>query len=73
MIEPTESESREDLDRFCEVMITIKKECYETPDVVKEAPHTTSVTRLNEVKAARNLVLTWNQLNQLESQNIHTH
>ena len=73
MIEPTESESREDLDRFCEVMITIKKECYETPDIVKEAPHTTSVTRLDEAKAARSLVLTWNQLEKLESQNIHTH
>lgn len=63
MIEPTESESKEDLDTFIEVMITIKKECYKTPDLVKEAPHNTAVTRLDEVKAARNPVLTWKSLN----------
>lgn len=62
MIEPTESESREDLDRFVEVMINIKKECYETPLLVKGAPHNTAVKRLDEVKAARNPVLNWNQL-----------
>lgn len=60
MIEPTESESREDLDRFIEVMIAIKKECYENPDIVREAPHNTAIGRLDEVKAARNLVLNWN-------------
>jgi glycine dehydrogenase subunit 2 len=62
MIEPTESESRKDLDRFIEVMIHIKKECYETPDIVTEAPHNTAVHRLDEVKAARHPVVTWNQL-----------
>lgn len=61
MIEPTESESREDLDRFIEVLIQIKKECYETPDLVTGAPHNTAVGRLNEVKAARNPVLTWSR------------
>lgn len=59
MIEPTESESKEDLDKFIEVMIKIKEECYKTPDMVKEAPHNTAVTRLDEVKAARTPVLTW--------------
>ncbi len=62
MIEPTESESREDLDKFIEVMIKIKEECYQNPDIVKEAPHKTAVRRLDEVKAARNPVLTWNQI-----------
>jgi glycine dehydrogenase subunit 2 len=62
MIEPTESESRRDLDTFVEVMLTIKKECYETPELVKEAPHSTAVGRLDEVKAARNPVLNWKRL-----------
>lgn len=62
MIEPTESESKETLDRFVDVMIAIKKECYENPDVVTEAPHHTAIGRLDEVKAARNLVLNWNTL-----------
>jgi glycine dehydrogenase subunit 2 len=60
MIEPTESESRETLDRFIEVMIKIKKECYDNPDMVKKAPHNAAVSRLDEIKAARNLVLNWN-------------
>lgn len=63
MIEPTESESKEDLDTFIDVMIQIKKECYETPELVKEAPHNTAVKRLDEVKAARHPVLTWKSLN----------
>ena len=62
MIEPTESESKEDLDRFIEVMIKIKEECYKNPEIVKGAPHNTTVGRLDEVKAARNPVLTWNQI-----------
>lgn len=63
MIEPTESESKEDLDTFIDVMIKIKKECYETPELVKDAPHNTAVNRLDEVKAARHPVLTWKSLN----------
>jgi glycine dehydrogenase subunit 2 len=62
MIEPTESESKEELDRFIQVMIKIKEECYNTPDIVKEAPHHTAVKRLDETKAARTPVLTWKQL-----------
>jgi len=62
MIEPTESESKEDLDRFIEVMIKIKEECYKNPEIVKGAPHNTAVGRLDELKAARNPVLTWNQI-----------
>ncbi|WP_039944325.1 aminomethyl-transferring glycine dehydrogenase subunit GcvPB [Thermicanus aegyptius] len=57
MIEPTESESKETLDRFAEVMIQIAKEAEETPEVVQEAPHHTVVGRLDEVTAARHPVL----------------
>jgi len=53
MIEPTESESKETLDNFVEVMIKISKECEATPDVLKSAPHNTPVRRLDEAKAAR--------------------
>jgi glycine dehydrogenase subunit 2 len=53
MIEPTESESRETMDSFCEVMIKIAKECETNPAIVKSAPHDTPVRRLDETKAAR--------------------
>jgi glycine dehydrogenase subunit 2 len=53
MIEPTESEPREELDAFADAMIAIAKECDETPDVVLKAPHTTPVRRLDEAAAAR--------------------
>jgi len=53
MIEPTESESKATLDAFCEAMIKIAKECEVDPELVKSAPHTTPVRRLDEVKAAR--------------------
>jgi glycine dehydrogenase subunit 2 len=53
MIEPTESEPKEELDAFCDAMIAIAKESEETPDVVLTAPHTTPVRRLDEAGAAR--------------------
>jgi glycine dehydrogenase subunit 2 len=53
MIEPTESESKETMDAFCEVMIKIAKECETNPAIVKSAPHDTPVRRLDETKAAR--------------------
>lgn len=59
MIEPTESESRETLDRFVDVMKQIAKEVEENPELVKNAPHTTPVQRPNEAQAARNLRLRW--------------
>ena len=55
MIEPTETESKETLDEFIKAMITIAKEAETTPDVVKNAPTSTPVGRLDEVKAAREL------------------
>ncbi len=57
MIEPTDTESRETLDSFIEAMISIAKEAEECPEKVKSAPHSTVVSRLDEVKAARNIVV----------------
>jgi glycine dehydrogenase subunit 2 len=59
MIEPTETESKETLDHFIDVMIQIAKEAEETPEVVQEAPHHTLVKRLDEVLAARKPKLRW--------------
>ncbi len=53
MIEPTESESKETLDAFCDAMIRIAKECESDPEIVRSAPHDTPVRRLDETKAAR--------------------
>lgn len=57
MIEPTETESRESLDQFVDAMLTIAQEAHEDPEVLHEAPHSAPVKRLDEVGAARNLVL----------------
>ncbi len=57
MIEPTETESKETLDEFIDVMIRIAKEAEEDPEIVQEAPHTTPVKRLDETQAARKPVL----------------
>ena len=59
MIEPTESESKEELDLFIEAMRSIAREAEETPELVKTAPHSTRVSRLDEVQAARKPVLRW--------------
>jgi glycine dehydrogenase subunit 2 len=59
MIEPTESESREECDLFIEAMRAIADEAAKTPEVVKTAPHTTRVRRLDETTAARKPVLRW--------------
>ncbi len=53
MIEPTESEPKEELDAFVDAMIAIAKECETDPDVVHGAPHTTPVRRVDEALAAR--------------------
>lgn len=57
MIEPTETESKDTLDVFADVMIKIAAEARTNPELLKEAPHNTPVGRLDEVKAARDLVL----------------
>jgi len=60
MIEPTESENVETLDRFADAMEQIAREAEEDPQVVKNAPHVTPVRRVNEADAARNPNLCWN-------------
>jgi glycine dehydrogenase subunit 2 len=57
MIEPTETESKETLDGFIDVMIQIAKEVEDNPEIVQNAPHTTVVKRLDETRAARTPVL----------------
>jgi glycine dehydrogenase subunit 2 len=59
MIEPTETEGKPGLDAFIHAMREIARECAEDPDIVRQAPHTTPVRRVDEVGAARNLILRW--------------
>ncbi len=59
MIEPTETEGKPGLDAFIHAMKEIARECAEDPEMVKHAPHSTPVKRVDEVGAARNLVLRW--------------
>ncbi len=59
MIEPNETESLETLDAFCDVMMAIARESRENPDMVKSAPLTTPVKRLDEVRAAREPDVCW--------------
>ena len=61
MIEPTETESKQTLDKFIEVMIEIARLVEENPQIIKNAPTTTIVGRIDEVKAARNLDLRWKE------------
>jgi len=63
MIEPTETESKETLDSFIEVMNKIADEALNEPDLMKEAPHDTPIRRLNETQAARQPVLRWKKDN----------
>lgn len=57
MIEPTETENKETIDAFAQVLIKIAGEAHHNPELLKEAPHFTPVGRLDEVRAARQLVL----------------
>jgi glycine dehydrogenase subunit 2 len=59
LIEPTETESIETLDAFAEALIAIAAEAENDPDVVREAPHTAPVRRLDEATAARQPNLRW--------------
>jgi glycine dehydrogenase subunit 2 len=61
LIEPAETESKETLDAFVGAMKEILEEAHAQPDLVKNAPHTTPVRRLDDVKAARELDLVWKQ------------
>ncbi|MCX7943199.1 MAG: aminomethyl-transferring glycine dehydrogenase subunit GcvPB [Deltaproteobacteria bacterium] len=57
MIEPTESESKDSLDRFIDAMIAIARESEENPDIVKNTPTLSPILRADEVKAAKELKL----------------
>jgi len=59
MIEPTESESKETLDAFCDAMLEIARDCEATPDIVRSAPHGTVVSRLDETAAVKRLDVRW--------------
>ena len=59
LIEPTETEDMNTLDRFIEAMQQIQQEAQNQPDLVKGAPHTLPVRRLDDVRAARELNLVW--------------
>jgi glycine dehydrogenase subunit 2 len=57
MIEPTETESKETLDAFADALLKIAAEARTQPELLKSAPHSTPVGRVDEVKAAKELVL----------------
>ncbi len=65
LIEPTETEAKEDLDGFVAALTAIREEARNDPDLVKGAPYSTPVRRLDDVRAARQLDLAWDpQANQ---------
>ena len=59
LIEPTETETKQELDDFIDAMVKIQKEAETEPETVKSAPHTLPVRRLDDVKAAKELDLVW--------------
>jgi glycine dehydrogenase subunit 2 len=59
MIEPTETESKQELDAFIDAMLAIAREAEESPELVKTAPHSTRISRIDEAAAARKPVLRW--------------
>ncbi len=59
LIEPTETEDKDTLDAFIAAMAQIQREAESNPEVVKSAPHTLPVRRLDDVRAARELNLVW--------------
>ena len=59
LIEPTETETKDVLDAFVAAMAQIQKEAQQEPERVRSAPHTMPVRRLDDVRAARHLDLTW--------------
>jgi glycine dehydrogenase subunit 2 len=59
MIEPTETETRETLDRFCEAMLAIADEAERAPETLRGAPHAMPVRRMDEVTAAKSPIVRW--------------
>ena len=62
MIEPTETESKETLDEFIDVMRRVAKEAAEDPETVKAAPVTTRISHPDETGAAKNPILSYRAL-----------
>jgi glycine dehydrogenase subunit 2 len=59
MIEPTETESKQEIDLFIEAMIAIAEKAQSEPEAIKNSPSTTRISRPDETRAARELKLTW--------------
>src|SRR4029453_17305327 len=57
MIEPTETETKETLDAFCDALVEIAREAADEPELLKEAPHNRPVRRLDEVRAVKQPVV----------------
>jgi glycine dehydrogenase subunit 2 len=57
LVEPTETETRETLDRFAEIVAELLREAADDPEIARNAPYTTPVRRLDEARAARRPVL----------------
>ena len=57
MIEPTESEAKETLDRFIDAMLAIAREAADDPQLLQDAPHDRPVRRLDEVRAAKSPIV----------------
>jgi glycine dehydrogenase subunit 2 len=66
MVEPTETESKRDLDTFIDAMKQIAREAKENPEILKSAPHNAYVRRLDETTAARSPILRWSRENRKE-------
>ncbi len=64
MVEPTETESKEELDNYADIVIKIAEEAKTDPKLLKDAPHNTAVERIDEVTATKNPILTWNMYKQ---------
>jgi glycine dehydrogenase subunit 2 len=65
MIEPTESENIETLDSFVDALVLIAEEAKADPEKLHRAPETTRLRRLDEVRAVRQLILTWEAANKI--------
>ncbi len=59
LIEPTETETKEELDHFCDAMSVIRREMEREPEKLRSAPHTMPVRRLDDVRAVKQLDLAW--------------
>ncbi|MEX0773564.1 MAG: aminomethyl-transferring glycine dehydrogenase subunit GcvPB [Balneolales bacterium] len=59
MIEPTESEAKENIDGFCDAMIALAEEAKSNPEIVKTAPHNAGTKRLDDAYAAKNINVRW--------------